>query len=146
MGLTAIHTGNNTVTLGPTGNDGTGIVIPDTGTTVRVWLGPEGMQQKDLGVINTNLQYGNHFYVGGQQSTGGFTAPPSLTTRTTAPEGWGTLTWPPFNPASPDYDHRAIPAGAFFINGLWPDSTVPSGENPSVYQPKGNGRGRAFRR
>ena len=53
------------------------------------------------------------------ESLGSRALPPSLYLGT-KPSWFGRLTWPPFDPASPNVSYEAIPAGYRFVHGVDP--------------------------
>lgn len=127
-GQTSYFTGfaSNTVTL----TAGSGM-LPLENTVVRFWPGPSGFQEQDDDVENTVIQKGNWLVSGSggsQSSTGGDTIPDSYA-YVAKPAYFGTLTWPPMNPASPNFSdgHAVIPIAYWYING----EQVPASESGS---------------
>lgn len=102
--------------------------IPDVGQPVIFYPSPSGFQEKDPEVATTAFRKAN-FYVyyngiGPDEALGaGETLADSLYL-VTKPAIFGSLTYPPFNPYSvggPTVER--IPAGFFYVNGVWPTDT-----------------------
>jgi hypothetical protein len=92
--------------------------------------GPSGFQELDSGVAATLIRKGNYYYRGtaipDNESLGGEVLPASLY-RTEKPAWFGDLTWPAFDPNSPNPSYRAIPAGLRYVTGSEPTATVDPG-------------------
>jgi hypothetical protein len=100
---------------------GSGTPLPATGTALTLFTGPPGYQELDLDVQGTVIDKGNYLYgttgaAGSMSSLGGDTLPASLFL-VSKPSWFGSLAWPPFDPANPNASsYAAIPAGYRFAN------------------------------
>jgi len=117
-GQTSYFTGwsSNTVTM--TASTG---VLPAGSTVVRLWPGPSGYQEQDDDVGNTVVEKGNWLVSGSggsQTGTGGDSIPNSYA-YAAKPDYFGSLTWPPVNPATPNFSdgHAIIPIAYWYITG-----------------------------
>ncbi len=85
--------------------------------------GPAGYQGLDTGVAATTLRKGNYYYasrsVPAAEALGAEALPASLF-RSSKPAFFGTLAWPPFDPANPAPKPDAIPAGLRYATGVDP--------------------------
>ncbi len=85
--------------------------------------GASGFQELDLDVQATTILKANYNTVAGgipaNESLGSDTLPVSLY-RSSKPVWFGSLTWPAFNPFSPNQNIQAIPAGYRYVNGSDP--------------------------
>jgi hypothetical protein len=84
--------------------------------------GAGGFQELDLDVQATVILKSNYLAPGGIPAAeltalAGESLPASLY-RSSKPAWFGTLTWPAFNPSSPNMNYTAIPAGYRFVNGV----------------------------
>lgn len=90
--------------------------------------GPGGFQGLDTGVAATTLRKGNFYYasrsIPAAESLGADSLPASLF-RSSRPAFFGTLAWPPFDPANPAPKFEAIPAGYRFVHGVDPLTDTP---------------------
>jgi hypothetical protein len=104
--------------------------LPAALTQVVVVPNPGGFQELDQAVAATLLRKGNYYVFGAQippgESLSGQTLANSLF-RTSKPASWGTLNWPAYSADAPMTSGQAtsaigwIPAGYFYLNGVWPD-------------------------
>jgi hypothetical protein len=99
--------------------------------------GGNTLQELDLNVANTMIRHGNYDYLNGSivwdNSIADHTIPDSYF-RTGKPSYFGSLAWPPIDPASPpgefdDSNISRIPAGYRFVHGSDPVTSVPTGDN-----------------
>jgi hypothetical protein len=115
--------GNNgfTGTWGPT-------TPPDYTTQSAHQSGSNSLQELDLNVKNTMIRHGNYDYrnktIAWDPAITDLTIPNSYF-RTSKPAYFGSLTWPPFDPALPpgafnDANLAKIPAGYRFVHGADP--------------------------
>lgn len=116
---------SNTITL--TASSG---ALPAESTVVRLWPGPNGYQELDDDVENTVVQKGNWLVSGSggsQTATGGDSIPDSYA-YVSKPDYFGTLTWPPMDPASPNFSdgHAVIPIAYWYITGEQITASTPS--------------------
>jgi hypothetical protein len=85
--------------------------------------GPSGFQERDTGVTNTLIMKGNYNYysrsIPAAEALGTNTLAPSLYLAS-KPAWFGNLTWPPFDPLSPNPRFESIPAGYRFVYGTEP--------------------------
>jgi hypothetical protein len=120
--ITATASGDTVITVQRiTGND-----LPAVSTPMGMAMQPGGFQEKDLDVENTVVDKGNYAYgpsgvPGSMSSLGADTLTDSLYTTKAdmVARGaiWGTLSFPPFAPTSPDVsDYESIPSGYRFVN------------------------------
>lgn len=105
-----------------------GTALPPQGTTLEVWPGPSGFQERDMDVEPSTLLKGNIYSTAqmkpaGEGSLGG-ELPQSLY-RNSKPSWFGTLPWPAFDPQNPNYNLEAIPAGYRYFRQAAP----PAGNN-----------------
>lgn len=129
-GLEITGISGGTVTLSR-GSDYLG--APSPGDSYRVWLGPNGMQERDFTTEDTADQRHNYLYVGSGTPGGAITSaipsgrylPPSLTNRTTKPAYFGTYAWPPFDPEAPSGEENLIPAAGRALRADAPAPGVP---------------------
>jgi len=81
--------------------------------------GPGGYQELDRDVARTTIRKGNWNAVDkgvpASEALGGDALPMSLF-RTSKPEWFGKLTWPPFDPGRPNQSYDAIPAGYRYVH------------------------------
>jgi hypothetical protein len=100
--------------------------------------GPPGYQGLDLGVEETLVRKGNYSVhinaVPSAESVAPGALPASLF-RAAKPSWWGILPWPAFDPASPNMNNAAIPAGYRYVYG-----TDAPQETHSIIQPPINVR------
>jgi hypothetical protein len=111
-------------------SNGTGTPIPPAGTAVKVYFESGGYQELDEDVGATTLLKANYFFgtrsIPANESLGNDSLPASLF-RTSKPEWFGTLAWPPFDPFNPAPSFTSIPAGFRYINsGSEPPAGVAS--------------------
>ncbi len=119
---------------------GAGTNLPAGGTTIRIWAGPGGFQEKDLDVQATTILKANYDVRAGSIPAAEVTAlaPDTLPTSfylSTKPKWFGaSMTWPAFDPNSPDASvttgavgagsyptaYQLIPAGYRFVFGFDP--------------------------
>lgn len=100
--------------------------LPTLGTVITIYPGPVGCQELDGAVEYTafkkaNLVLGPGGAGGGIDVAlaGGVTLPASLSGG--QPVEWGTgMTFPPFDPFSPNYAEDATPSSYFYVHGDWP--------------------------
>jgi len=108
-----------------------GSVQPSSGTYWADWntaAGPGGFQELDLDVQATTLYRGNYIvpsgYIATNEALNGDTIPQSYI-YTSIPSWWPrSLTWPPFDPLSPNAVTGAIPAGYRYFYGNNPAEYV----------------------
>jgi len=89
------------------------------------------LQELDLNVKTTMIRHGNYDYLNQAIAWDGAIADrdiPSSYFRTSKPAFFGTLAWPPFDPAAPPGDFNdsslcRIPAGYRFVHGADPPGT-----------------------
>jgi len=102
-----------------TWNNGTGTPVPAQGTVVKVYFESGGYQELDEDVGATTVLKANYFFgtrsIPQNEAIGGDSLPASLF-RTSKPEWFGTLKWPPFDPFDPAPSFSSIPAGFRYIN------------------------------
>jgi hypothetical protein len=99
--------------------------------------GSNGFQEMDLDVEATTLLKGNYNYLAKTVPANEATTealPPSLF-RSAKPAWFGTLAWPPFDPANPNPTHTSIPAGQRFANGGNPAPAQPPPSEPPPSAP-----------
>lgn len=125
------------------GNGYTGTAEPSTGDFWADWPGVSGFplnyEERDLDVVNTVTRKGNwngaDNAVPASESLGGDTILDSYA-YTAKPASFGSLEWPPYDPASPRAastaadiiaDAEAIPAGYRYYNGEWPPAAATGG-------------------
>jgi hypothetical protein len=110
---------------------GSDATLPPQGTTFEVRWGYSGYQEADLDVERTTILKAN--YKGWE--AGGLAIPPSEQIapdslpnslyRTTKPDWFGDLKWPPFDPFNPAPSYTSIPAGYRYMNrGTEPPTSV----------------------
>jgi hypothetical protein len=113
--------------------DYTGTAEPSTGDNWASWgtyPGPSGFQERDLDVANTLIRKGNYNYANNAIPAGEATADtiPNSYYLSSKPSWFGSLTWPPFDTASPSSNwtnyYTAIPAGYRLVFGVDPPPTV----------------------
>jgi hypothetical protein len=86
------------------------------------WLpiSPNSFQDFDRDVIETTLRLGNWNAADGginaSEALGAYTLPDSLI-YSSKPGHYGDLAWPAFDPVSPVFDIKAVPAGYFYETG-----------------------------
>lgn len=121
------------ITIDRGASSGTTIVFtgtatyPANGTTVYIYPGNIGYQERDDAVDYTTFYKQNFMALqagGGSIEdplTGGDTLANSLAYNGT-PSDWPSgMSWPPnFSTTSPPYDVEVIPAGYYYVNGVWP--------------------------
>lgn len=95
--------------------------LPDQGSSVTLWLGAAGWQERDLDVQpSTTLAENYSSSAGGtgelQDSISPDTLPDSLAF-SSKPDFFGILDWPAITPESPDFSYEIIPAGYRYTNG-----------------------------
>jgi hypothetical protein len=122
----------------------TGTVQPSKGTYWADWgtsPGPSGFQELDLDVQASAIVIGNWNSVANgipaTESLGSNTLPNSLYL-TAKPAWFGNLTWPAFNPAAPNQNYDAIPAGYRYVHGIDPPAgpvVAPSNAKTSISSP-----------
>lgn len=115
--------------------------LPDEDSTVNLYFGPSGWQERDLDVQASSTMV--HNYRANVTSTGAVenstidTLPDSLVFAS-KPAWFGSLAWPPFDPDSPTSDPAAIPAGYRYVNGnedyLGGVSTPQYSPSPGTYE------------
>lgn len=100
----------------------TATALPALNTVMSIYPGPSGFQEQDLDVENTTIDKGNYSYgsggsPGSMSPLGGDTLPDSLF-RSEKPDWFGSLSWPAFDPQSPDSSsYSSIPAAYRFTHG-----------------------------
>jgi len=98
-----------------------GTVLPALNTGLTIWAGAGGFQELDLDVEATTLKKGNNFVPTGIPTSEALTTTlPQSLYRTAKPAWFGTLVWPPFDPAAPNVSYDAIPAGYRYVHGVDP--------------------------
>jgi len=94
--------------------------LPPTGTAVTVWWGANGYQELDLDVERSTVLKANYNYysrgIPAAEQVSGQSLPASLY-RTSKPEWFGDLNWPPFDPYNPAPGFDSIPAGYRYVHG-----------------------------
>ena len=98
--------------------------------------GGNTLQELDLNVAGTIIRHGNYDYLNGSvawESGIADHAIPSSYFRSAKPSYFGSLSWPPFDPASPpgpfnDANISRIPAGYRYVHGTDPLTSVPAPE------------------
>jgi hypothetical protein len=117
-GLTYTSHSGTSLTLDPA--SGSGNDFPANSTTVYIYPGQHGFQERDLDTQNTAVEKGNYLVVdagGAMSSLGGDTLSNSYAYGST-PSWWRTsLTYPPYNPVSPTFSEALTPSGYRFVNG-----------------------------
>lgn len=94
------------------------------------------LQELDLNVKNTMIRHGNYDHLNHAIAWDGAIADrniPNSYFRTSKPAFFGSLAWPPFDPASPPGDFNdsnlcKIPAGYRFVHGADPAGTASRGD------------------
>lgn len=152
--LVSLNTGTQTLTF----SNGSGNTLPQIGTAVQVWPGPDGFQEFDLDVQTTTILTGNYDVEGIPNATpavapgepaadtplNGATLPNSFYL-SGAPAWFGNLPWPAYKVEAPDTNilngvtdtngyqegYYDIPAGYRFTHGL----IDPLGVSPLTSQP-----------
>lgn len=95
--------------------------LPIAGTSVQLYYGPAGWQERDLDVQASSTVTHNYFAAGSGtgsvQNSSGDTFPNSLAWAA-KPSWFGSLAWPPFNVDNvATADPERIPAGYRYLNG-----------------------------
>jgi hypothetical protein len=101
---------------------GSGTNLPAESTAVKVWMGSSGYQELDSDVDGTLVEKGNYIVSGAggsTSSTGGDTVPNSYVYNS-KPTWFRSLSWPPYDGASPVFDKYRIPASYRYLNGTDP--------------------------
>jgi hypothetical protein len=106
---------NITISWGP------GTVLPQQGTSVQVYFGPAGWQERDLDVqaSSTEAHNFNSKMSGGEISNPLPNALPASLAYSSKPTWWNdngfTGSWPPVDPNAPVFSPSIIPAGARYL-------------------------------
>ena len=94
------------------------VALPPLNTLLKIEPGAIGFQELDLDVEATTLKKANNFIPTGipaAESLGGVPLPASL--YLSSKPGWfGSLTWPPVDPYSPNLSFEVIPAGYRYLH------------------------------
>jgi hypothetical protein len=105
------------------GNGGFNGYAPPWKDSLASRPGASGFQELDRDVAATTIRRGNwnarDAAVPPSESLGSDTLPKSLF-RSSKPAWFGRLTWPPFDPGSPNQSYEAIPAGHRYRHGTDP--------------------------
>lgn len=102
--------------------------VPDVGQLVTFYPSASGFAEKDLDVATSAVRLANYYVyynsIGPDEALGsGVTLADSLYL-VTKPAIFGSLTYPPFDPYSVGTPStERIPAGFFYVNGVWPTDT-----------------------
>lgn len=101
--------------------------LPALGASVTLYPSPDGYQELDLDVANTTNRKGNYYYFSHSIPAGESLSDDTLADslfRASKPTSWGPLTWPAFDASAPGTPAVTnIPAGYFYVNGVWPSTT-----------------------
>lgn len=105
------------------GNGGFNGYAPPWKDAIGSKVGPGGFQELDRDVARTTIRKGNWNAKDGRvpagESLGTETLPKSLF-RSSKPDWFGRLSWPPFDSSHPNLSYSAIPAGYRFQKGKEP--------------------------
>ena len=122
--------------------DGNTSLPASVGDSVTFYPSHDGFQELDGAVLNTSIHKGNTtVYDGGiapGETIGTDTLPSSLF-MTSKPTAFGSLAWPVSYSIADSLNTslEKIPAGYFYIHGVWPDE-VGSGSSQPHYRPRGS--------
>lgn len=98
----------------------TGYTLPANTTSIQLYYGSSGWQERDLDVKASSTVTHNYWSAAGGtgavQNSSADTFPASLV-YTAKPSWFGSLAWPPFNADAPVFDVTRIPAGYRYTNG-----------------------------
>ncbi|MES2985827.1 MAG: peptidoglycan-binding protein [Patescibacteria group bacterium] len=102
-------------------------VLPPLDSVLLIWPGSSGFQELDLDVASTTLLLANYRRgLGIYPNEATAVALPDSLFRTSKPEYFGSLAWPPFDPYNPVLNYQAIPAGYRYFNSAPPSADLTS--------------------
>lgn len=94
--------------------------LPAEGTSVQMYMGAPGWQERDLDVEASTIHAKNYWASGigaGSIRNGTAEVFPDSLAFATKPDWFGLLEWPPYDPEAPTFDVTRIPAGWRFVYG-----------------------------